>query len=140
MASLAETRSAIARVNTGKNANEDGWMTLVPKYTAVAHAHMVFSIAVCGVTQIGAISSSQRRYPSPYSAQSWLSLQAQTISVSILAAVYAEGYTLILDKALINTDDDVPYNWQYAKFPGSFKTCLMQMVKSSPPYLIRDAH
>ncbi len=31
MASLAETRSAIARVNTGKNANEDGWMTFVAK-------------------------------------------------------------------------------------------------------------
>lgn len=29
MADLAQTRQAIARVNTGKNVNEDSWMTLV---------------------------------------------------------------------------------------------------------------
>lgn len=44
MSTLAETRTAIARVNTGKNANEDSWMTLVTVTIPPAHdPHRCFS-------------------------------------------------------------------------------------------------
>ncbi|KAI0804789.1 hypothetical protein BC629DRAFT_1591020 [Irpex lacteus] len=91
MASLAETRSAIARVNTGKNANEDGWMTM-------------------------------------WCNANWGDLlQPAPLSIALLGSIMVISASTD-DFSLINTDDDVPYNWQYAKFPGSFKTCLMQMV------------
>ncbi|KAI0804810.1 hypothetical protein BC629DRAFT_1580916 [Irpex lacteus] len=91
MSTLAETRAAIAHVNTGKNANEDSWMTMW-----------------CN-TNWGDL------------------LQPAPLSIALLGSIMVISASTD-DFSLINTDDVVPYKWQYAKVPGSFKACLMQMV------------
>ncbi|KAI0804724.1 hypothetical protein BC629DRAFT_1590958 [Irpex lacteus] len=91
MSNLAETRTAIAHVNTGKNANEDSWMTMW-----------------CN-TNWGDL------------------LQPAPLSIALLGSIMVISASTD-DFSLISTDDVVPYKWQYAKVPGSFKACLMQMV------------
>ncbi|KAI0086014.1 hypothetical protein BDY19DRAFT_895518 [Irpex rosettiformis] len=104
MSDLAETRSAIARVNTGKNANEDSWMTMW-----------------CN-TNWGDLLQ-----PAPLSI-------ALLGSIMVIAASTDDfcsyGFTQFVQipSALVSTDDAVPYKWEYARVPGSFKACLMQMV------------
>lgn len=131
MSNLAETRTAIAHVNTGKNANEDSWMTWViidklPVCFVILTSHC--SVIECGATPIGEICSSQRRCLSLYLVQLWSFLQARMTSVRIILVCSSVEHAFTLYTALISTDDVVPYKWQYAKVPGSFKACLMQMV------------
>ncbi|KAK7694431.1 hypothetical protein QCA50_001617 [Cerrena zonata] len=91
MSDLAQTRTAISRINTGKNANEDSWMTMW-----------------CN-TNWGDL------------------LQPAPLSIALLGSIMVISASTD-DFSLINTDDPVPFKWEYARVPGSFKACLMQMV------------
>ncbi|KAI0701082.1 hypothetical protein BC835DRAFT_1265443, partial [Cytidiella melzeri] len=103
MSDLDDTRTAIARVNTGKNANEDSWMTMW-----------------CN-TNWGDL------------------LQPAPLSIALLGSVLVIASSTddfcSCDSLLISCDlthfghSSLPYKWQYATHPGSFKACLMQMVK-----------
>ncbi|KAI0701085.1 hypothetical protein BC835DRAFT_1442546 [Cytidiella melzeri] len=91
MSDLHDTRKAIARINTGKNVNEDSWMTMW-----------------CN-TNWGDL------------------LQPAPLSIALLGSLLVIASSTD-DFSLVNTDDAVPYTWKYASRPGSFKSCLMQMV------------
>ncbi|KAF8647344.1 hypothetical protein AX16_006806 [Volvariella volvacea WC 439] len=88
---LAATRNAIAKVSTGKQVNEDSWMTMW-----------------CN-TNWGDL------------------LQPAPLSIALLGSVMIISASTD-DFSLVNAEDAVPYKWQYATHPGSFKACLMQMV------------
>ncbi|KAI0339038.1 hypothetical protein BDW22DRAFT_1361941 [Trametopsis cervina] len=88
---LATTRSTIAEISTGKDANQDGWMMMW-----------------CN-TNWGDL------------------LQPAPLSIALLGSIMIIASSTD-DFSLINADAPVPYVWECAKFPGSFKACLMQMV------------
>lgn len=54
-------------------------------------------------------------------------LQPAPLTVSLLGSIIILAASTT-DFSLVSTGEAKPYIWQYALYPGSFKTCLQQMV------------
>ncbi|KAK7054715.1 hypothetical protein VNI00_003178 [Paramarasmius palmivorus] len=90
---LVATRSAVAKISTGKQVNEDSWMTM-------------------------------------WCSTNWGDLlQPAPLSIALLGSIMIISASTD-DFSLVNADDPVPYVWEFAKLPGSFKACLMQMARA----------
>lgn len=129
---LVVAKKAVASFSTGKQVNQDAWMTYVSFMSPFRDLLTYIFLVVCGVILIGVTSYNLPLCPLLSLGPSLSLLHPQMISVRgmfVLQAVRTiEGpcsSALLTER---NPNDTGPaVKWEFAKYPDSFKSCLQQM-------------